>query len=326
MDSGRTPNLVASARLQAQAARQNLQATRYDILLAVDQAYFEAQRAQALERVAEQTVSERQVVANQVTAFVDNKLKSRLDLTFAELNLSQAKLLLITTQNNIGKAFAYLARALGSGAQQSYMLQVEPLPPAPPAGADELVAEAMANRPEVAAFRLNRDAAAKFQKAERDLSFPSITGTGVAGAIPLIGQLTLPRVIPNHYEGALINVTIPVFNGYLYAARRTAAMMREHAADQDLRNQQEVIERDVRAAWADALTAYQRIDVAAQALNQAKLALALAHGRYNVGLSSIVELSQAQLSEAEAEIQDVNAKYDYQVQNAVMQYQIGALR
>jgi outer membrane protein len=74
------------------------------------------------------------------------------------------------------------------------------------------------------------------------------------------------------------------------------------------------------------LTAYQRIDVADQALNEAKLVLALAHGRYNVGLSSIVELSQAQLAEAEAEIQDVNAKYDYQIQHAVMQYQIGALR
>ncbi len=324
-DSGRTPNLVASARLQAQAAHQRLQATRYDILLTVHQAFFEAQRAQDLQQVAQQTVSERQVVANQVTAFVDNKLKSRLDLTFAELNLSQAKLLLIITQNNIGKAFAYLSRALGSVDQKTYTLREEPLPAAPPPSADELVAQAMANRPELAALRLNGEAAAKFQKAERDLSFPTVEGEGVAGAIPVIDQVTLPRVIPDHYEGAIISVTVPIFNGHLFAARRTAAMLRERAADQDLRNEQEVIARDVRAAWADATTAYQRIDVADQALNQAKLALALAQGRYNVGLSSIVELSQAQLSETGAQIEDVNAKYDYQIQNSVMQYQIGAL-
>ena len=248
---------MATARLQAKAAHQNLEATRYDTLLTVNQAFFEAQRAQALQRVAEQTVSERQVVANQVTAFVDNKLKSKLDLSFAELNLAQAKLVLITTRNNIDKAFAYLARPR-LRRSKNYTLRDEPLPTAPPASVDELVAEAMANRPEMAAYRLNRDAAAKFQKAERDLSFPTVTGTAVAGVIPAVDQVTLPRVIPDHYEGALINITIPVFNGYLFAARRTAASLRERAADQELRDGQQVIERDVRAAWADALTAYQR--------------------------------------------------------------------
>ena len=47
-DSGRTPNLVATSRLQASAAEQTTQATKYDVLLRVNQAYFGALRAQAL--------------------------------------------------------------------------------------------------------------------------------------------------------------------------------------------------------------------------------------------------------------------------------------
>ena len=326
-DSGRTSNLVASSRLQAQAAQQNVQATRYDVLLGVNQAFFETLRAQALLKVAQQTVAERQVVSDQVTALVNNKLKSNLDLSFAEVNLAQAKLLLITTQNNITKAFAQLARSLGSdGAQQTYTLQDEPVPPAPPGSADLLLAQALNDRPELIGMRFNQEAAYKFQKAERDLSFPTVEGVGVAGYIPDIAQLTLPRVVPDHYEGAAINVNIPIFNGHLFAARRTAAMMKAHVADQDLRNEQELITRDVRDAWADATTAYQQIGVADQMVNQAKLALALAQGRYNLGLSSIVELNQAQLNETEAGIQDVNAKYDYQIQNAALQYQEGTLR
>ena len=325
-DSGRTSNLVASSRLQAQAAQQNVQATRYDVLLAVNQAYFETLRAQALLKVAQQTVAERQVVTDQVTAFVNNKLKSNLDLSFAQVNLAQARLLLITTQNEINKAFAQLTRALGSDTQQTYALQEEPLPAAPSASADPLVTEAMTDRPELIGMRFNQEAAYKFQKAERDLSFPTVEGVGVAGYIPDIAQLTLPRVIPDHYEGAAINVNVPIFNGHLFAARRTAALMKARAVDQDLRNEQELITRDVRDAWADSTTAYQQIGVADQLVNQAKLALALAQGRYNLGLSSIVELNQAQLSETEAEIQDVNAKYDYQIQNAALQYQVGSLR
>jgi outer membrane protein len=184
----------------------------------------------------------------------------------------------------------------------------------------------MNSRPELMAMRFNQEAAYKFQKAERDLSFPTVQGVGVAGFIPEIAQLTLPHVIPDHYEGAAINVNIPIFNGHLFAARRAAARMNARAADQDLRNEQELITRDVRDAWADATTAYQQISVADQLEDQAKLALALAQGRYNLGLSSIVELNQAQLSEAEAEIQAVNAKYDYQIQNAALQYQLGSLR
>jgi outer membrane protein len=326
MDSGRTPNLVASSKLQARAAEQNLQATRYGILLLVSQAYFEAQRAIALEQVAQQTVSERQVVSDQVSALVKNSLKSNLDLSFAQVNLAQAKLLLITTQNNVTKAFAQLTRALGSESQQIYTLEEEPVPAAPSNNADPLVTEAMNDRPEMRAYGFNRDAAYKFEKAERDLALPSITGVGVAGYIPYINQITLPHVIPDHYEAAGVNVNIPIFNGHLFAARRAAAMAQAHEADQDLRNEQEIIAHDVRDAWADAMTAYQQIDVAEQLLNEAKLSLALAQGRYNLGLSSIVELNQAQLSETEANIQAVNAKYDYQNQNAALQYQIGALR
>jgi outer membrane protein len=325
-DSGRTPNLVASSKLRARAAQENVRATRYDVLLAVNQAFFEAQRAQALERVAQQTVAERQVVADQVTALVNNKLKSNLDLSFAQVNLAQAKLLLISTQNNISKAFAQLTRALGSDTQQTYKLQEEPVPPSPPSTAEPLVADAIRERPELIGLSFNRDAAYKFQKAERDLAFPTVTGVGVAGYLPEIAQLTLPRIIPDHYEAAAINVNIPIFNGHLFAARRAAALLQARAADQDLRNVQERIAQDVRAAWADSVTAYQQIAVADQLLNQANLALALAQGRYNLGLSSIVELSQAQLNQTQAEIQDVNARYDYQDQNAALQYQVGLLR
>jgi outer membrane protein len=63
-----------------------------------------------------------------------------------------------------------------------------------------------------------------------------------------------------------------------------------------------------------------------QYVSQAQLALELAQGRYNLGLSSIVEITQAQLNLTEAQIENVTAKYDYQSAYAGLQYTIGALR
>lgn len=325
-DSGRRKNLVASFRLSALAAQQSTQATREDVLAGVDQAYFEVLRAEALLRVARQTVSERQVVMDQVSAMVKNKLKSNLDLSFANVNLTQAKLLQIQAQNNITIAKAQLARAMGLETPRPFTLEDQPTPSAPPTGAAPLVAEALQKRPEIAALSLASQAAHKFERAERDLSFPTVAAVGVAGYVPEVEQLTLPRAIPDHYEAAGVDVQVPIFNGHLFAARRQAALLKAQAADDNLRDMRQRIARDVRVAWANAVTAYQQIGAANQLLSQAKLAFSLAQGRYNLGLGSIVELSQAQLNETEAQIQAVNARYDFQTRNAELQRQTGTLQ
>jgi outer membrane protein len=321
-DSGRTSNLVASARLQAQAAAQNSQATRYTVLLDVNRAYFDVLRAQAEVKVAEQTVSARQLLDNQVTELARNKLRSQLDVSFADVNVSEAKLLLLRAQDSVQVALAGLGRALGSDQPANYQLSDEPLPPSPPATSDALVNQAIDNRPELAALRASRDAAHKFEDAEKDLSRPTVSAIAVGGYTPYIN--TGP--IPAEYEGIGANVSIPIFNGHLFSARREAAYQRALEAEQRLRDQQQQISRDVRVAWASANDAYQRIDVTAQFLRQATLALQLAQGRYDLGLASIVELTQAQLNVTAAAIENLSAKYDYQTQYSALQYTIGLLR
>jgi outer membrane protein len=324
-DSGRTPNLVASARFQAQAAAHTLEATRYDVVLQVNRAYFDVLHAQAVIKTAQETIEARQTLSDQVNELAKNKLKSQLDVSFADVNVSEAKLLLIRAQEALDGAEAELGRSLGSDQPSNHQLAEEPVPSGPPATPDGLIAQAIANRPELASLRSARESAYKFFEAEKDLKRPTVTVEAVGGFIPYINTPpTSP--IPSNYEGIAANVHIPVFNGHLFSARREAAHQRALEVDQRLRNQQQIIVRDVRVAYGGAITAYQRIDVTAQFLRQAALALSLAQGRYQLGLSSIVELSQAELNLTQAEIENLSAKYDYQSQYAALQYTIGALR
>lgn len=325
-DWGRTSNLVAQSRLQENAAQQDLQATRYDVLAAVNNAYYGTLRAQALVRVAQETVAARQLVVNQVTALAQNNLRSQLDVSFANVNLAQAQLLVIQAQNEVQRSYAELTRALGTEQTATYELVEQPLPASPPGNVEQLVTQAVQSRPELASLRLNQQAAQRFEQAERDLSYPTVSIIGVGGYMPYINQETLPRVIPNEYEGVGLNIQIPIFNGHLFTARREEARFRTLETDQRLRDREQQIARDVRAAWATAQTAYQRLDVTAQFLREATLAQNLAQGRYDLGLASIVELTQAQLNVTQAEIDNLSAKYDYQSQFATLQYMIGALR
>jgi outer membrane protein len=321
-DSGRTKNLVASSRLQAESSTQTALATRYDVLLEVNRAYYATLHAQAVVRVAEATVSNRQLLLDQVTTLANNNLRSQLDVSFADVNVSEAKLLLLRAQDSVQASLADLTRAMGADQQMNYQLVDEPLPQGPPDKADTLVMEAINNRPEITSFRAARDAALKFAQAEKDLSRPTLSMIGAAGFLPYIDTTG----VPNRYEGVALNLDFPVFNGHAFSARQEAAQYKADEAEQRLRDVQERIIRDVRVAWGSAMNAYQRIDVTAQFLRQATLASDLAQGRYNLGLASIVELTQAQLNVTQAEIENLSAKYEFQTQNAALQYSAGLLR
>jgi outer membrane protein len=321
-DFGRTTNLISSASLAAKAENQNALATKEQILLAVDQAFYNALQTHAVLTVAQQTVNDRQTVSDQVGALFKSKLKSELDLSFANVNLAQAKLLLLDAQNNENAALAALSAVLGFSSLQSFQLVEDPSSNvAPPGNVDELISTALAVRPEILALDFQSESAAKFQKAERDLLFPNIRALGTVGDTPVRN----PAISPNWYGAVGLNVDIPVFNGFLFTARAREASLREQATRERLRDLRDRVSRDVRTSWLNANTAYQRLAVTQQLLDQANLALNLAEARYHLGLGSIVELSQGQLQQTQAQISNAQAMYDYRLSLAVLQYQTSGI-
>ena len=320
-DFGRTSDLVATASLRAQSLQQSAVAERADILLRVDRVYFTALRAQAILRVAQDTVSARQLVADQVGALAQSNLKSGLDVSFAKVNLSEAQLLLLQARNDAAAAFAALAAALGQFDAPAYTLSEEALPAAPPATDAELISRALRDRPDVAAERLASQSSAKFADAEHALWFPTVSALGAAGVTPYRQDGLNPN-----YAAIGVNVNVPLTNGGFFSARHTEATLRARAENERVRDLENRVARDVRVALLDAQTGFQRLDLTNQLLEQASQSQDLAEARYNLGLSSIIELSQAQLNKTRAEIEQASARYDYQARMAALQYQTGALK
>jgi outer membrane protein len=319
-DFGRTHELVKSSKLHFQSQQENVVNTRAEVLLDVDRAYYGALRAQAELNVAQETVKDRQLVSNQTTELEKNQIKSGLDVSFANVDLAQAQLLLIQAQNDVQTSYAILSTALGYGDTRTFDLSEEPTPSSPPADFSTLLQEAIQNRPDLITMKLDAQSAHTYATAERDLWFPTISALGVAGVAPVRADQLPPR-----YAAAGVNVNIPLFNGHLFGALRGEANYRAKAQDENTRNLQDQIVRDVRTAWLNANSGYQRLAVATQLLKSATDALDLAQSRYKLGLSSIIELSQAQLNLTQAQLYSSNAKYDYQTQLSILNFQIGAL-
>ena len=319
-DFGRTHNLVKSSTLHAQAQQESTVTSQADVLLQVHRAYFNVLKAQAVLAVAQETVKTRQLSSDQVTELAHNKIKSDLDVSFANVDLAQAQLLLIQTQNDLQASFAELALALGYSDLRTFELTDEPLPPAPPANETALVQQALKDRPELISQRLDVSSAERYATAERDLKLPTVSALGTAGLTPFNTAPLAPR-----YAAAGFNVNIPIFNGHLYSGLQSEANARAQAENQYLRDLQNRVIRDVQTAWLNLNAAYQRLTVTQQLLNQANQALDLAQTRYKLGLSSIIELSQAELNQTQARIVQASATYDYHAQYSVLNYELGAL-
>lgn len=320
-DFGRTSNLVASSKLQEKAQNANALATTEDIVLATDQAFYNALEAQALLKVAEQNVTTRQATETQVSELTKNKLKSTLDLSFADVNLSQAKLLLLDAQNNADSTMAALDAVLGLDHLMTYDLTVTnaTLQPPPP-DADHLIQLGLQQRPDLQALNYRAQAALKYSHAARDQMLPSISAAGTAGTVPIRSD---QYYVTNWWGAIGVNMNIPVFNGFLYSAQAKEASIRAEAASEQGRDLRDQIVRDIRTSWLSANTAFQRVAVTAELLKEANLALDLAKTRYQMGLSSIVELSQAQYQQTDAAIGNTNAQYQYRLALATLNYQTG---
>jgi outer membrane protein len=289
----------------------------------VDQAFYDALSSDVLVKVAEQTVQARQVVVNQIQALENAKLRSALDVSFANVALAQGQLLLINAQNNRDAAYANLSDALGLPGEKPFEL-VDTAPAQPPsADIDTVIQQALENRPDVKAVELQQSAAEHLATAEERLQLPDVSALGAAGITPL--QETPGRLLTNTYGAVGVNIHIPVFNGFLFSARAAEARYRARAAAQVVRSLKDAVARDVRVAWLNVNSAFERENVAAKLLEQAALSLNLAQARYNLGLGSIVELSQAQLQQTEAAISTVTAKYQYEFAISALQYQTGVI-
>src|SRR5579863_3121256 len=327
-DFGRTTNLVASSKLHEKAENANALATTEDIVLATDQAFYNALQAQALLKVANQTVATRGSVENQINELTKNKLKSTLDLSFAQVNLSQAKLLQLDAQNNVDSTLASLTAVLGFDKQVTYELTDEASQlSSPPADVDVLVQTALQQRPDLQALTFDQQAAEKFRRAQRDQLFPTISALGLAGGSPVRPDCfggCFPNYFISSWYGAIGgNVSIPIFNGFLFTAQASEASFRAKAAAESTRDLRDRVVRDVRTAWLAANTAFQRVGVAEELSKEADLSLTLAQQRYQLGLGSIVELSQAQLQQTDAAIGFVNAQYQYRLALSTLNFEIG---
>jgi outer membrane protein len=320
-DFGRTHALVASERANFEAQSDLATLTRAQARLNVREAYYAVLGEESVLHAAQAALGNRQLVLRQLNVLEQNQLRSTLDVNFAAVLVSQAKLAVVQAQSEVSQVRAKLATAMGESQPIAATLvnvdpNTEPLPPGP----EDEQHQAQVQRADLSAAWAQQTAAAQYATAERRLSFPSLKVLAAAGDIPYHD-----RSLHSNYAAAGFNLDIPVFNGGLFSARRAQAEFQANARSEDAKELSLEVSEQVRDTWYRADEAYLSLDVSHQLVAQSREALRLAQDRYDAGLGSIVELNEAQLNETSAEINAASADDTYLTRRAEFDFAIGRL-
>jgi outer membrane protein len=320
-DFGRTSALIGSARSNADAQKDIATLTRAQLRLNVRQAYYQVLGAEAVLRAAQAALANRRLVSRQLTALAQSELRSTLDVNFAKVLESEAELAVVRAQSVVAQQRTHLATAMGLQQPVTAILKDvsvpdEALPPSP----DALLKEAQAQRADLNAAQAQQHSAEQFASSEKRLSYPTLNVLASAGEIPYHDH-----TLHDDYAAAGFNLSIPVFNGGLFAARRAEAEQEARAQTHDVQQLQLEVREQVRDAWYQADESYRSLAVTARLVAESKEALRLAQDRYEAGLGSIVELNEAQLNETSAEIAAADATYTYLTRRSQLDYAAGLL-
>jgi outer membrane protein len=304
-DFGLTSNKWRSAGASRDAAREGRRTAELQTLFNVRRAFFQARAQHDLVAVAEETVRNQEKHVEQTRAFVRTGIQPDINLATVLTALANAKVQLVTAHNNDAVAGAQLAQAMGTPLAGRYLLSDDQMPAVPGEddAAEPLYDRALRARPELANLQDQRRAQELTVDATRGSYGPALSG--VANINATASNLT--PLAPNWYAGLALSWNI--FQGGL-----TRGQVREANGTLQNINGQEQAERlqvqvDVEQARLAVQAAKATIGAADEALTNARDQLTLAEGRYEHGLGSAVELSDAQVAYTSAEAQVVQARF-----------------
>lgn len=304
-DFGRTSGAVEAARGNHQAAVETLLTTRQEIAFRVRAAYYLLSATQHQVAATRETVRAREEVYRQAQEFFSQGIRAKVDVARAEANLFAAKTALIRAENNREIARLELANAMGIPSLGDRPLS-EPAPGY--TTSPELAAaarEAFSVRSELQRLDALKAAATANLKTARSGYLPVLSGTASVGYAD--------RDFPpgGNVWGVGLNLTVPLFSGFstVEQVREATANIRAIEAQHAYLKLQ--IAKEVESAWLGVREATARIASTEREAAAAGENRALAMGRYQEGVGSIIEVTDAQSQALDAETAHIQARYDY---------------
>lgn len=315
-DFGKTSGQVAQSRAGFKATGEDYANTRQQVVLDVRSRYFEYLASRRAIKVAEENVRQNQELLKQAQGFYDVGLRAKNDVTKAEANLANAEAELIRAKNLADVSQVALMTVLGLKTwpykDVEDILEVTPKE----LSLQDLKAKALQQRPELRRNLYQQEGDKAAIQVAKSGYFPTLSSTAAYG-----WQGNEHPLDDNWWVGA--GVTFPLFEGLntYHSVRQAKAQLKSTEASGESLTL--TVTKEVEQSYLDVKSAWEVIKARVKAKESAAENLRLAWGRYRAGVGNIIEVTDAQVQFAQADLDHVRALFDYRVFDARLDKAIG---
>jgi outer membrane protein TolC len=310
---------MEATRHNTRAAELDLDNVVQDVVLGVEEAYFNLLAARELLEVNRQTVERARAHVELASGFVEVGRRPRFDLTKAQVDLSNAQVSLIQARNALEVARVVLANALGLEGELPSDPSERPASTPPELTREQAIQLGLTSR---------RDLASTTEKLS---AARASLGSARAGYRPVVsvatGRTLRGETYPLDRQADLsFSLDWNLFDGHLTKAAVAEARAQTEVLQGQLDTLRQKVVADVQKNYLDMVEAQARVQATRISLTQARENLELAQGRYSEGVGSPIEVTDAELSLTSAESARVSAQYDYEIALARLQRSTGQIR
>ena len=327
---GKREGNVQAARETLNATKQDYATTTQDIILAIKQAYYVYLGSQELVRVRRETVRSRELLVRQARGFYEVGTRARIDVARAEADLFSAQADLIAAENAVKIAWVTLRNAMGS-----------PRLPEQPVAADSPEVELSMNlagarniafdsRTELKSFDAQRKASDQLIATARRGHLPDLIFDASYGRRHVSNEQVNGRTLntfplqPTWSVG--LNFNIPIFDGFRTTHRVEETLHNYYNIRAQEEDRRQLIALEVEQSYLRVVELQERINATDSAARAAKENLDLAQGRYQVGVGSIIEVTDAETLYTDAQTTYIRTIYEYKIADAQLARAMGDTR
>jgi outer membrane protein len=322
-DFGTRSGLLDEAGFQRDVANLNRNQAMQDVILLVEQSYFQVLALQAVTDANRQSLQDAETNLDAARERKDSGLATVGDVYSAEAAAAGARFNLQQAEGQLAAARGQLAVAVGQSPDADLQLAAwnqDIHPELPAQSVSALLDEARSQRADLLAAQAQEHAAAASLDATRGQGLPSINLSADTG------HTRVPGIATSSQFTALLSLNVPLFSGFGDQAavhRAEAQLDSAHDTSDDLRSQ---VELQVWQAYQNLKTAASTLDSSAAQLRSAQQASDVASARYQNGLDSLLDLLSAQSTLANARVQQVQARLDWASAQAALGHAVGGLQ
>jgi len=303
-DFGKTFATTEAARRLAEIAQEDVELQRQGVTFLVKQNFILINFAQRLIRVQEQSLERADLNLRSARGFFEVGTRPKSDVARAEVDVANARVDLIRARNAERVARVALNTAMGIPADTPTVVQDHLVYQPLMIDRTQLIGRALAQRPEYKQVKLRvSEAEARARRAFRDF-FPDVTGTGFYGST---------RFDMNEIWEVAVNLSWTLFDGGNRIARFRESKVNVEAAQSRVKASELDISREVEQAYITVSESSERIQAAQVAVASAQENFRLAQGRFDAGVGTILELTDAQLALTQAQNTEAQGLADYRI-------------